>query len=97
MRSEKRVESCGSGPYTRFMISEYVSKALKKAAYKQIKDGTWFGEIRGFRGVWANGPSIEHCRNELIEVLEEWLLLKIRDRDPIPLIGGSALRIKKVA
>jgi len=79
------------------MISEYVSRALKKARYKKIKDGSWFGSIKGFRGVWANGSSIENCRQELIEVLEEWLLLKIRDHDPVPQVDGVVLRIKKVA
>lgn len=30
------------------------------------------------RGVWANGKTLEACRAELKEVLEEWLVLKIR-------------------
>ena len=79
------------------MIGEYVDKALTKARYKQLDDGSYFGEIEGFGGIWANGPSVEHCRHELIEVLEEWVLLKVRDGDPLPMVGGIALRIEKVA
>jgi predicted RNase H-like HicB family nuclease len=41
-----------------------------------LEDGTWFAEIPGFEGVWANSKTVENCRNELIEVLEEWLILK---------------------
>lgn len=79
------------------MLSEYVSKALNGAKYKHLKDGTWYGQIKGFRGVWANASNIERCRQELIEVLEEWLFLKIRDHDPIPDLKGATLKIRKVA
>lgn len=77
------------------MILEYVDKAIGKAQYKKLDDGSWFGEIPGFEGVWANAQTVEECRKELIEVLEEWLLLKIRDNDPIPPIEGVELKIKK--
>jgi len=67
------------------MITEYCQKALKKAQYRKLDDGSWFAEIPGFPGVWANSKSVEGCRLELIDVLEEWLILKLRDRDRIPL------------
>jgi len=79
------------------MLSEYIQKALSIAQYKLLDDGTWFAEIPGFQGVWANARSVEECRHELLEVLEEWLLLKIRDRDLIPEIEGIAIRIKEIA
>ena len=78
------------------MLMEYIEKALKKAEYKKIEDGTWFGTIKNFEGVWANGKTIEETRKQLIEVLEEWLLLKIKDGDEIPEIDGEKIEIKKV-
>jgi predicted RNase H-like HicB family nuclease len=60
---------------------------MKKARYKIIEDGTYFGEIPGLNGVWANERTLEKCREVLQEVLEEWLLLKLRDNDRIPKIG----------
>jgi len=78
-------------------LSEYIKKALEKALYKVLEDGTWFAEIPGFQGVWANASTVEECRHELKEVLEEWLVLKIRDRDPIPDIEGLTIRVKEVA
>ncbi len=66
------------------MLSEFVSKQLKRARYKILKNGTYFGEIPGFRGVWANARSLEECRKELQEVLEDWILLKVRDKESIP-------------
>lgn len=79
------------------MLSRYMSKALEKAEYKKLDDGTWFAEIPGFTGVWANAPTVEACRSELLEVLEEWLLLKLRDGDPIPVVDGIEFKIAKVA
>jgi predicted RNase H-like HicB family nuclease len=79
------------------MIFEYIQKALKKAEYKRLDNGTWFSEIPGFQGVWANAKTVEECRYELQEVLEEWLVFKIRDRDPIPEIEGVEIRVKEVA
>ncbi len=77
------------------MIIEYCQKALKKAQYKKLDDGSWFGEIPGFEGVWANGVSVEECRKELLTVLEEWLVLKIRDNDAIPGVEGRRLKSEK--
>lgn len=79
------------------MIIEYIQKALEGAQYKLLNDGTWFAEIPGFEGVWANAKIVEECRQELMEVLEEWLILKIRDRDPIPKIEGVEISIKEMA
>jgi predicted RNase H-like HicB family nuclease len=79
------------------MLTEYISAALRKAQYKVLDEGSWFAEIPGFDGVWANGATVEDCREELREVLEEWLILKIRDKDVIPHIGGLEIRIREEA
>ena len=79
------------------MLTEYLNAALKKAEYKKIDDGTWYADIPGFTGVWANADSVEGCRSELREVLEEWLILKIRDEDLIPTINGFGIHIRKEA
>jgi len=78
------------------MLSEYIHKVLGKARYKVLEDGTWFAEIPGFEGVWANAVTVEECRHELVEVLEEWLLLKIRDRDSISEIEDVTIQIKEM-
>jgi predicted RNase H-like HicB family nuclease len=66
------------------MLSEYIAKKLKTARYKLLKDGSYFGEIPGLRGVWANAKSLEDCRGELQSALEDWLLFKLKDGDSIP-------------
>jgi len=79
------------------MLNEYIKKALERAEYKRLDDQTWFADIPGFTGVWANAPTVEICRRELVEVLEEWVLLKLRDNDPIPVIDGIEMKIAEVA
>lgn len=66
------------------MITEFIEKKIKKAKYELLKDGTYFGKIPGLRGVWANAKKLKDCRKELREVLEGWLMLKLRDGDLIP-------------
>lgn len=79
------------------MLVEYVQGALEKAEYKKLEDGTWFAEIPGFEGVWANARTVEECRKELVEVLEEWLILKLREGDPVPVVKGIEINVKEVA
>ena len=78
------------------MLLQYVEAAVKKAQYKQLEDKSWFAEISDYPGVWANAATIEDCRTELIEVLEEWILLKTRDHEDIPVIEGIDINVKPV-
>jgi predicted RNase H-like HicB family nuclease len=71
------------------MLTKYIHAALARARYELLEDGRYYGEIKLCPGVWAQGNTLETCREELQEVLEEWLVLKIRDRNPIPAIGGT--------
>jgi len=66
------------------MLTDFIVKQLKNAHYKLLKDGSYFGEIPGMRGVWASAKNLEDCRIGLQEVLEDWLVLKVRDGERIP-------------
>ncbi len=69
---------------------------MDNAVYKKLEDGNWFSEIPGFQGVWANGLTVETCRKELIEVLEEWIILKLHDNDTLPVVNGMDINIKEI-
>ena len=70
------------------MFTQYVDKAMRKAAYELIEDGTYFGSIPGFDGVWGNGSNLEECREDLRGSLEGWLILGLWLNDPdIPKLG----------
>lgn len=66
------------------MLTEFIVKQLKRAQYKLLKDGTYFAEIPGLKGVWANAKNLEDCREELRSALEDWVLFKLKDGDAIP-------------
>lgn len=77
------------------MLMNYIRAAMATAQYEILPDDqTYYGEIPGFEGVYANCGRLEHCRNELEEVLEEWLLLRISRNLPIPVVDGIDLQIK---
>ncbi|KRT34357.1 type II toxin-antitoxin system HicB family antitoxin [Acetomicrobium hydrogeniformans] len=69
------------------ILTAFVETAMHEARYKMLEDGTFFGEIPSCPGVWANEKTLEVCRDVLREVLEEWLILKLRDGDLLPKIG----------
>lgn len=66
------------------MLTEFINKKLRVARYKLLKDGSYFGEIPGLEGVWADAKTLEDCRQELQEVLEGWLVLKVRSQERVP-------------
>lgn len=66
------------------MLTEFIAKKLERARYKILANGMFFGEISGLNGVWASAKNLELCRKELQEVLEDWLIVKLRDREKIP-------------
>ena len=76
------------------MLTRYIREAMKRAKFKTLDDDTCFGEIPGLAGIWANEATPKSCREVLQEVLEEWLVLKIRDGDPIPRLGRVGLSRK---
>ena len=47
-------------------------------------DGSYFGEIPGLQGVWANNDTLDECREELREVLEDWIELGLELGHHIP-------------
>ncbi|MBF0492380.1 MAG: type II toxin-antitoxin system HicB family antitoxin [Deltaproteobacteria bacterium] len=80
------------------MILEYVDLALKKAKYEILEDDkSYYAEVPGFRGVSANAKDLETCRTELREVLEEWILIRLRKNLLLPVLKGINLNFKKVA
>ena len=78
------------------MLTEYVNVALKKAHYEILaEEEGFYGSIPGLQGVWANASSLEACRTELRQVLEEWIVLGLRKGHPIPEIDGINLNIEE--
>lgn len=70
------------------MIREYVGKALRSARYDKLEDGTFYGEVPRLRGVLATGETLEACRTQLAEVVEEWVLVRVAKGLTVPPMGS---------
>ncbi|MCX7011007.1 MAG: type II toxin-antitoxin system HicB family antitoxin [Candidatus Sumerlaeota bacterium] len=80
------------------MLTSYIQAAMRHATYKILSDdGTFYGEIPECRGVWANASTLEACREELQEVLEEWILFCTHKNIPLPVIDGLEFAVKETA
>lgn len=80
------------------MLTDYIKAALMKAKYEILQDdGTFYAEIPDFEGIYANADTLETCRDELEEVLEEWILFRVSKNLPLPIVDGIELKIKEVA
>ena len=77
------------------MLSDYIQSAMSEAKYEILFDtNTYYGEIEKCKGVWAESDTLENCRKELQEVLEGWLILKLKDGDEIPVINNIEINQK---
>jgi len=74
------------------MITEYINEIMKNAKYEILEWWEWFyGEILWCPWVWAKSDNLEECRKELQEVLEEWILLKVRKKVFLPKVTNYDL------
>jgi predicted RNase H-like HicB family nuclease len=69
------------------MLLEYVQAAMRTATYEKLEDGTFCGTIRKCPGSVAFGRTLYECQEELRSVLEDWLIVKLRHGDSLPVIG----------
>ncbi len=80
------------------MLTQYIQAAMHQAKYEILSDdGTFYGEIPGFQGVYANAETLEDCRNELAEVLESWIFFRVSRNLDMPVVNGLRLAIEKVS
>ena len=71
---------------------------MRSAHYELSESGEgYIGKIPRLQGVWANADTLEACREELCEVLEEWIILGLKMNHHIPVIDGIQLNLEKVA
>jgi len=75
------------------MLLKYIQTALDRANYELIEDEEpFYGEVPDLAGVWATGKTLESCRNNLAEAIEDWLLFSIAKGLPIPALGEVSIQ-----
>jgi predicted RNase H-like HicB family nuclease len=80
------------------MLTAYIRAAMNKAKYEILPDdGTYYGELPGLQGVYANAATLEACRAELESTLEDWILFRVSRNLPPPEAGGVKVEVAQVA
>ena len=61
------------------MPATFIDSAVESARYEIVEDdGSYWGEIPGFPGVWAKHKTLPGCQRELREAVSDWIALRVR-------------------
>ncbi|HRI56407.1 MAG TPA: type II toxin-antitoxin system HicB family antitoxin [Anaerolineae bacterium] len=74
-----------------YVLSDYVAETMSQAVFDKLEDGTFAGRIPGCTGVVAFGTTLRECENELRSTLEDWILVGLKFKHPLPVVGGINL------
>jgi predicted RNase H-like HicB family nuclease len=77
------------------MIRQYVERALRGAHYDKLEDDTFCAEVPELRGVIATGDTLEVCRDQLAEVIEEWILVRVSQGLAVPALDDIEVKVQK--
>jgi len=80
----------------KFILSEYVERAMAEALYDKLEDGTYTGRIPTCKGVVAFGATLRECQEELRSTLEDWILVGLKLRHHLPVIADIDLNREPV-
>ncbi len=75
----------------RFILTDYVNRALAKAVYDKLEDGTFVGRIPPCVGVVAFSATLRECEEQLRSTLEDWILVGLKLGHTLPIIDGIDL------
>jgi len=79
------------------MLTAYIEAVMKKAKYEIIKDEEpYYGEIPSIKGIWATGKTLEECRKNLKEALEDYIIISLEKHLSLPEIDGIRITTTKV-
>ena len=81
---------------SRYILSDYVEHALAQAQYEKFEDASFGGHIAACTGVVAFGATLRECEEELRSTLEDWILLGLKLKHPLPVIDGIDLNKEPV-
>ncbi len=80
----------------RFILTDYVDRALDTAEYDKLDDGTFAGRVPACPGAIAFGTTLRACEAELRSVLEDWILVGLKLGHTLPIIDGIDLNQEPV-
>jgi predicted RNase H-like HicB family nuclease len=73
-----------------------IEAAMARARYEIIDDEEpYYGEIPQLKGIWETGKTLEECRKRLSEVIEGWIIVRLKRGLPIPPLGKYRIKEPK--
>ncbi len=69
----------------KLFITSYIEKLLKKADYEYDKETkSWCASIDELPGVYAQASTIEKVRQELAEIIEDYIIESLKENQKLP-------------
>lgn len=91
-----KAKLCKCGPrIISSMFAEYIFAALRRAKYDTLENGSFMATVEGLPGVIATGKTIEECREDLIEVIEEWITIRLQRGLSMPTLDGCTIGVSQ--
>jgi len=69
----------------RLYITNYIENLLRKAEYEY--DGetkSWCASVKDLPGAYAQADTVEEVREQLAEVIEDYILVSLQEKTPLP-------------
>jgi predicted RNase H-like HicB family nuclease len=83
--------------WSSIVITNYISEALHRARYSVVDGGVFCGMVPGLPGVIATAESLEACRDQLAEVVEEWVLVRVSRGLSVPRLGTARVQVRRAS
>ncbi len=69
----------------KLFINSYIEKLLKKANYEyDKKTKSWCASVDILPGAYAQADTVEEVRNQLAEVIEDYILVSLAEKQKLP-------------
>jgi predicted RNase H-like HicB family nuclease len=79
------------------VIADYLYEALHRARYSVVDGDIFCGTVPGIPGVIATGATLEACRDQLAEVVEEWVLVRVSQGLSTPRLGRARVQVRRTS
>ena len=76
------------------MIRQYIDEALHRASYSVLDCNVYCATVAGLPGVVAAGATLGKCRDQLAEIVEEWVLLRVSRGLAVPRLGTASVQVR---
>ena len=79
------------------MILKYIAKAIGRARFEKLEDGSICATVPGLKGVLALGDDRRECKVQLAEVIEEWVLVRVSQGLSVPKLDGVGVQVRRAS